>query len=171
MQETWVWSLGGEDPLEKGMATHSSILAWRIPWTEEPGGLQSMGSQRVRTIWATNIHTHILRFSEVKQFTWDHTADKVKWKCLSRVLLFEIPWTIHSMNTGVGSLSLLQGIFPNQGSKPDLLHCRQILYQLSHKGSPADKGQSLNLNLLIPDSSCSRHYILPPDAYSSKLEL
>ena len=47
MQETWVQSLGQEDPLEKGMATHSSILAWRIPWTEEPGGLQSMGSQRV----------------------------------------------------------------------------------------------------------------------------
>ena len=48
MQETWVQSLGQEDPLEKGMATHSSILAWRIPWTEEPGMLQSMGSQRVR---------------------------------------------------------------------------------------------------------------------------
>ena len=48
MQETWVQSLGQEDPLEKGMATHSSILAWRIPWTEEPGRLQSMGSQTVR---------------------------------------------------------------------------------------------------------------------------
>ena len=47
VQETWVQSLGGEDPLEEGMATHSSILAWRIPWTEEPGGLQSMGSQGV----------------------------------------------------------------------------------------------------------------------------
>ena len=46
MKETWVQSLGQEDPLEKGMATHFSILAWRIPWTEEPGGLQSMGSQR-----------------------------------------------------------------------------------------------------------------------------
>ena len=45
--ETWLRSLGQEDPLEKGMATHSSILAWRLPWTEEPGGLQSMGSQRV----------------------------------------------------------------------------------------------------------------------------
>ena len=47
MWETQVQSLGQEDPLEKGMATHSSILAWRIPWTEEPGGLQSKGSQRV----------------------------------------------------------------------------------------------------------------------------
>ena len=47
MQELWVRSLGREDPLEKGLATHSSILAWRIPWTEEPGGLQSVGSHRV----------------------------------------------------------------------------------------------------------------------------
>ena len=46
MQEAWVQSLGQEDPLEKGMATHSSILAWKIPWTEEPGGLQSVGLQR-----------------------------------------------------------------------------------------------------------------------------
>ena len=48
MQETWVRSLGQEDPLEKEMATHSSTLAWRIPWREESGRLQSMGSQRVR---------------------------------------------------------------------------------------------------------------------------
>ena len=47
MQEPWVQSLGWEDPLEEGMATHSSILAWKSPWTEEPGGLQSLGSQRV----------------------------------------------------------------------------------------------------------------------------
>ena len=46
--ETWIRSLGWEDSLEKGMATHSSILAWKIPWTEEPGGLQSMGLQRFR---------------------------------------------------------------------------------------------------------------------------
>ena len=54
MQETQVQSLGWEDPLEKGMGTHSSILAWRIPWTEEPGGLQSVGSQRVAHNWGTN---------------------------------------------------------------------------------------------------------------------
>ena len=47
MQETWVQSLGWEDPLEKERATHSSILAWEIPWTEKPDGLQSIGSQRV----------------------------------------------------------------------------------------------------------------------------
>ena len=53
MQELRVRSLGREDPLEEGMATHSSILAWRIPWTEEPGGLQPIGSQRVRHDWVS----------------------------------------------------------------------------------------------------------------------
>ena len=60
MQDTWVWSLGQEDPLEKKMATHSSILVRRIPWTEEPGGLWSVGSQRVRHEWS--------------DFTWIHVA-------------------------------------------------------------------------------------------------
>ena len=62
MRETWVWSLGQEDPLEKEMATCSSILAWRIPWMEEPGRLQSTGSQRVRHDWATSL-THSLTHS------------------------------------------------------------------------------------------------------------
>ena len=53
MRETWIWSLGWEDSLEKRMANHSSILVWRIPWTEEPGRLQSMGSKRVRHNWVT----------------------------------------------------------------------------------------------------------------------
>ena len=57
MRETQVRSLGREDPLEKGTATHSSILAWRIPWTEEPGGLQSMGWQRVGHDWVTKHST------------------------------------------------------------------------------------------------------------------
>ena len=55
MRETWVRSLGREDPLEKQMATHSSVLAWRIPWTEEPGGLQSTRLQRVGHDWATSL--------------------------------------------------------------------------------------------------------------------
>ena len=57
MQETWVWSLGWEDPLEEGMATHSSILTWRNPMDRGPGGLQSMGLQRVGHNWATNTFT------------------------------------------------------------------------------------------------------------------
>ena len=63
MKGTWVQLPDWEDPLEKGMATHSSIHAWRISWTEEPGGLQSMGSQRVRQDWATNtftFHTYMM---------------------------------------------------------------------------------------------------------------
>ena len=66
MQETWVPSLGREDPLEKEMAIYSSTLAWKIPWTEEPGRLQSMGSQRVRHDWATSLplslYTIMIRF-------------------------------------------------------------------------------------------------------------
>ena len=57
MQETWVQFLGQEDPLEKGMATHSSILAWKIPWTEEPGGLLSMEVQRVRYNLVTTLQS------------------------------------------------------------------------------------------------------------------
>ena len=60
MQETQVQSLGREDPLEKEMATHSSIIPWRIPWMEEPGGLQSMGLQRVGHDWETSL-THSLK--------------------------------------------------------------------------------------------------------------
>ena len=56
VQETWVQSLGWEDPLEKEMANHSSTLAWKIPWTEEPGRLQSMGLQRVRHNCATSLY-------------------------------------------------------------------------------------------------------------------
>ena len=56
MQETWVRFPGQKDPLEKKMATHSSILAWEIPWTEEPDGLQFMGSQRVRHVLETKKH-------------------------------------------------------------------------------------------------------------------
>ena len=61
MPETWIPSLGQGDPLEKEMATHSRILAWRIPWTEEPFGLQSIGSQRAGHDWVTNTHGSALR--------------------------------------------------------------------------------------------------------------
>ena len=71
-----VWSLGWEDPLEKEMATHSSILAWRIPWTEEPGGLQRMRSQRVGHDWATS-HIHTLRLIESNLFQWDFPGGSV----------------------------------------------------------------------------------------------
>ena len=65
IQETRVQFLAGEDPLEKGMATHPSILAWEIPWTEEPGGLQSMELQRVRHYGATKHARSLLRGSDI----------------------------------------------------------------------------------------------------------
>ena len=70
MRGTWVWSLGWEDPLEKGTTTHSSMLARRITWTEEPGGLQSVGSQRVRHDWATFpfTETWLLIFKQYKDY-------------------------------------------------------------------------------------------------------
>ena len=69
IQETQVQSLGGEDALEKGMATHSWILSWRIPWTEEPGRLQSRGSQRVGQDWATNTFTSLSSSLEQRSLT------------------------------------------------------------------------------------------------------
>ena len=74
MRETQVQSLGWEDPLEKEMATRSSILAWKIPWTEEPGRLQSMGSQRVRQDWSTSL-------KELKS----NERDKAVSKCLKYI--------------------------------------------------------------------------------------
>ena len=65
MWETWVRYLGQEDPLEKEMATHSSILAWRIPWTEEPGGLQSSGSQK-ESDTTERLHFHFLITGEAQ---------------------------------------------------------------------------------------------------------
>ena len=91
MWKTRVRSLGQEDALEKGMTTHSSIFAWRIPWTEEPGGLQSMGSQRVGHDWTANTLTsHRQSVSQSVQL-------------LSRVWLFAAPWITQAelkVNTG-----------------------------------------------------------------------
>ena len=67
-QETWVQPLGQDDPLEEEMATHSSILAWRIPWTEQPGRLQSQGSQRVGHDWVT----------KQAWIIFDHFPDNIK---------------------------------------------------------------------------------------------
>ena len=72
MRETWVQPLGQEDPLEKEMATHSSILAWRIPWAEEPGGLQSTGSQRVGHNWVTSLSFFLSFFTHLRNFGPKH---------------------------------------------------------------------------------------------------
>ena len=109
VRETWVWSLGCEDHLEKEMAAHSSILAWKISWTEEPGGLQSMGSQRVGHDWATD--TYLTRSSShsslvaqrvkhlpAMQETWVRSLGQEdplekEMATHSSTLAWKIPWT------------------------------------------------------------------------------
>ena len=85
MQETRVRSLGWEDPLEKGMATHSSVLAWRIPWTEEPGGLQSTGPQRVGHDWVTDTFTFHKRINGEKGESGGRKRQELR--CSARVPL------------------------------------------------------------------------------------
>ena len=88
MRETWVRSLGREDPLEKEMATHSSILAWRIPWTEEPGRLQSTGSQRVGHDWVTSPHLTSPQGSLACCSPWGHKeSDTTEWLNLTGQIL------------------------------------------------------------------------------------
>ena len=77
VQETWVQSLGQEDPLEKEMATHSSTLVWKIPWTETPGRLQSMGSQRVGHDWVTSLSQEYRRHWRGGFYPW---VGKIPWR-------------------------------------------------------------------------------------------
>ena len=80
IQEMWIWSQGQEDPLEREMTSHSSILAWKIPCTEEAGGLQSMGSQRIRYDWAhAHTHTHIILITTL-WVKWDWYCSIYRWR-------------------------------------------------------------------------------------------
>ena len=79
MWETWVQSLGWEDPLEKDMATHSSTLAWRIPWMEEPGRLQSTGSQRVEHDWSDLACTHARMHIQSRRVFARGWGERGKW--------------------------------------------------------------------------------------------
>ena len=92
VQETWVLSLGWEDPLEKEMATHSSILAWKIPWMEERGRLQSMGSQIVGCDWATSL-TFITKTIQVIFMRLSGFYYYQSVQLLSLIWLFATPWT------------------------------------------------------------------------------
>ena len=92
MQETWIQSLGPEDPLEKGMATHSSVLAWRIPWTEEPHQLQSMDLQRVGHYWAAE-HTHSpLNTTRFRENVTDHCKLYSAVESVWLTKLLRLPW-------------------------------------------------------------------------------
>ena len=112
MWETRVWSLGGEDPLEKEIATHSSILAWRTPWTEEPGGLQSMGSRRVRHNWATNTQLLYGVFRSHKNILI------LTLVMVGVIILKTIVWYIYFCHT----MQLVGSWFPEQGLN---LHSQQ----------------------------------------------
>ena len=88
MQETWVHSLSQEDPLEKGMVNHSSVLAWRIPWTGKPGGLQSIGSQRVRYDLETNA---FISMTLRRRQPCQHLDFRVPEPQVFKFLLFKLP--------------------------------------------------------------------------------
>ena len=130
--------------LEKEMATHSTVLAWRIPGTGEPGGLPSMGSHRVGHDWsdsaAAAYYEGMITAFIVSQFQCSYQYSESERRSVVSNSLWPrglySPWNSLGQNTGVGSLSLCQGIFLTQGSNPCLPYCRRILYQLSHKGSP-----------------------------------
>ena len=121
----WVKSLGQEDPLEEGMTTHFSTPAWRIPWTQEPGGLWSIGSQRVGHNWSDSCTP--------------------KWKEKMKVLVAQLcltfcnPMKCSQPGSFVHEILhfLLQDIFPTQGLIMGVLHCRWFLYHLSHQENSA----------------------------------
>ena len=133
MREIRVWSLGRENPLEKEMATNSSILAWRIPWTEERGRLQSMGSQRLRHDWATSLSecacVHVCAQSCLTlcdPMNCSLLGSSVQGIFLARIL----EWVAISSSRG--------SYHPRDWTHVSCLSCtgRWILYHLTHLGSP-----------------------------------
>ena len=106
MWETWVWSLGQENPLEECMATHSSILVWRIPWAEEPGMPCSIGLQKVRQLKWLSTHAHTFLWCRYKCLKSESESHSVVSDSLRPHVLYS-PWISPGQNTGVGRLSLL----------------------------------------------------------------
>ena len=102
MQETWVRSLGGEDPLEKEMAPRSSTLAWKIPWVEEPGGLQSMGLPRVGHDWATSLSLFTFSMICIKSMfkfyleIYKYMQQFMAWLSRSTFVSYSLPPTSYS---------------------------------------------------------------------------
>ena len=128
---------GSEDLLEKGMATHSSVLAWRILWTEEPGGLQSTGSQRVRHD-STSKHIHFscsVRASHCCGFSCCRPQALGSWASVAAAPRLQS--TVSIVVAQRLSCSTTCGIFLDQGSNPCLLHWQVDSLPLSHQGSPS----------------------------------
>ena len=147
MWETWVWSLGWEDTLQKGKATHSSILAWRIPWREEPGGLLSMGSQRVRHDWASMCAC-------ARTHTYTHKGWKVTLCCFLLISRKEISFLKYLLLKLVGFMCF-DSFFYSSGSStttsfvfyPLLLHiciCKNMCLEWERWSSVLSSGTSLD---------------------------
>ena len=132
IQKPQVWSLSQEDPLEEGMASHSSILAWRIPWTEEPGRLQSMGSQRVGDNWSNLVYAHACTRARTHTHTHTHTHI-LFWKAG----VFNLSHLATGTNYGVtfrNQWSFLTCIFISFiKNHPQSAQCSKILWHWSAK--------------------------------------
>ena len=115
IQETWVLSLGWEDPLEKGMATHSNILAWRIPWTEEPGELESMGLQNIREDWMMNVMTYDVAHLSMCLISFSDEASVKIFGPLKNWIVFSYCWIFSVLSifwiTILYQVNLLQTFF------------------------------------------------------------
>ena len=124
MQVMWVQSLGREDPLEEEMATHSSVLAWRIPWTEEPGGLRSRGSQRVGHNRATNSFASLPPLGSKASLSHWVWADHSPKKYSDPLFLEGASWQAMQW-TGRGVWSAHRAPLPGLGClQPSILFCR-----------------------------------------------
>ena len=138
MQETQVWSLGWKDPLEEGMASYSSVLVWRILWTEEPGSLQTIGLQRVGHDWGTNTFTFSSCLSQGHHQSWGGSSGRggdglVTQLCptlCDRMDCSPQVSTVHGISQARilewAAISFSRGSFLTQGSNPCLL-LRQVL--------------------------------------------
>ena len=131
MQETQVWSLGQKDPLEKGMATHSSILAWRIPWPEEPGGLQSMGSQSRAWLSEFTFTFHTFTLAS----TWESLPFHMTLTSMTdQEVISLLNYAKHSRNTLTIVIDLGMGVCPQQ--IPGTLRKKQGMHMLKSLASP-----------------------------------
>ena len=139
MPETWVWCLGQEDPLEKGTATHSSILACRISWTEETGRVQSMGFQRIRQDWATNTFIFHFQLNRIRRPEWEalKPAKLAEPKRKKRLLSWQVisqwkSWTLFII-AFLLSLLCINWLIAHHGCRPwTAVFCAVLYYMLNH---------------------------------------